>query len=755
MDMQVLRQRHQLKRVRGLIFAFTLTFTAYAVVVSPRAGEAKPAFSGLDVVILVDQSGSMWGKLPNDKWGHRIGQTKNIIYRLAEHVEESSFVHRVSVVDFGDAATPAFLSPLVLRYDPKDPGGALRGAKALVERYVTAKSLLNTNTPEAMEVGLKEFERMASEEPRDGRRRVMLIITDGRPDLPGRATLPNLQKQAEGSAEALKRAGAGIWVVGLNDASNYWNEGDGDFWERIVGTGHARLAETASTNISTLVQAIVNEWLEVGGTLVGREYECPPYLRRIIFNINFGLPRTPVTVTDPAGRDIPLSSGGSSSSPGTFARFIVDDPPPGTYKINQDPSRSYTNFVETFSPHIKRLSPAAATSIETEARLVFHATDAQGRPLEVLPAWPINSTVVATSPAGGDEEVRATFKGEGKFEAKWKPSALGIYRLRLKGLVTLKDGSTFDVFGSNAHAYGEELEVNNSRPYFLQMVSPDPTDALRVMPGQGESRIEFALLDAKKEQVADPASVVKDPSTWLTSQLIDKSGVSVAAPVPLRLTATGTFETAVPVSLDWKDGEGWWSPGELYLRIAAQPERMGGDNFLDSIMLPEAAESRRVGDDPLTVGAIDVLYSRWVLWGALLVLLLIVILAVLFLLRRVLPNLVMWWVDTSRRRLVQLNVYDGDTDPAGDSAKKYPAGHWREFNYDRQLSVSVNGEDLVATQFRVKRTLSPDDVRAEVEYSWQNDPQKKVYKSIVTKNRVERLRGLPSGSYLFRLDVKS
>lgn len=724
------------------------------MLVSPPVGGAKPDFTGLDVVILIDQSGSMWGKLPNDKWGHRIGQTKNIIYRLAEHVEDSSFVHRVSVVDFGDAAAPAFPDALVLRYDPKDPGGALRGAKALVERYITAKNLLNTNTPEAMEVGLKEFEKMAAAEPRDGRRRVMLIITDGRPDLPGRATLPDLQKRAAGNADALKRAGAGIWVVGLNDASNYWNEGDGDFWERAVGTGHARLAETASTNISTLVQEIVNEWLEVSGTPVGREYECPPYLRRIIFNINFGAPRTVVTVTDPAGNNIPLSSGGVSSSPGTFARFIADDPPPGTYKINQDPSRSYTNFVETFSPNIKRLAPASATSVETEARIVFHAADGKGTPLEVLPAWPINSTVVVTSPSGSAEEVPATFKGDGKFEAKWKPPALGTYRLRLKGLVTLKGGSTFDVFGSNAHAYEEQLEVNNSRPYFLQMVSPDLTGALRVMPGQGEGRVEFALLDSKKEKVADPGSVIKDPASWLTLQLVDKSGVSAAAPVPLRPTTTGTFETAVPVALDWKNGEGWWSPGQFNVRVAAQPDRLGTDQFLDSITLPAEAESQRVGDDTMTVGPINVLFSWWVLIGALVLALIILLLAVLFLLRRVLPNLIMWWVDTSRRRLVQLKVYDGDADPAGDSAKKYPAGRRRAFNYDRQLSVSVNGEDIVATQFRVTRVLTPDDVRAEIEYSWRNDPQKKVYKSIVTKNRAEKLRGLPGGGYLLRLDVK-
>lgn len=723
-------------------------------VAAPAPGGTKPAFTGLDVVILIDQSGSMWGRTPNDRWGHRIGQTKNIIYRLAEHVEETTFVHRVSVVDFGDEAKAAFPEPLVLRYNPEDPGGALRDARAIVERYVSEKALINTNTPQAMEVGLREFERMAGTEPREGRRRVMLLITDGHPDLPGRASLPDLQRQIEKDAAALGTEGVGIWVVGLNDASNYWNDGDGYFWERVAGTEHARLAETASTNISTVVQEIVNEWLEVGGSRVGREFECPPYLRRIVFNINFGVPRTAVSISDPDGREIPLSSGGSSSAPGTFARFVVDDPRPGTYKINQDSSRSYTNFVETFSPNIKRLSPASATSIESEARIAFQATDSAGRPIEPLPAWPIAAAVTISSPDGATQELPAEFKGEGKFEAKWKPPAVGIYQARLKGLVTLKDGSTFDVFGSDAHAYDERLEVNNSHPYYLRMISPDPAGTLRVAPWQKEAGTEFVLLNSKQERVADPSSVIRDPATWLSLQLIHKSGVPLAAPIPLRPNGAGTFEAAVPVSLNWKAGEGWWSPGQIYLRVLPQPGRMGEDQFLDSVALPVEAESKRVGDDPLTIGAIDVRYSLWVMLAAVAAALVVVALAALFLARRVLPNLALWWIDVSRRRLVQLKLYDGDTDPTGDGAKKYPAGRRRAFNYDREVSVSVNGQNYVATQFRIRRTLSPDDVRAEVEYVWQNDPQQKVYRSIVTKNRVERLKGLPGGGYLLRLEVK-
>jgi hypothetical protein len=318
-------------------------------------------------------------------------------------------------------------------------------------------------------------------------------------------------------------------------------------------------------------------------------------------------------------------------------------------------------------------------------------------------------------------------------------------------LVTLKSGSTFDVFGSNAHAYNESLEVNDSRPYRLQMTTPEAIGGVRLLPSQNTTSVEFALVDSKNELINKPESVVKDPATWLMLQHVDQSGVPLAAPVPLQVTPAGTFKADVPISVNWKAGEGWWNAGQIAIRVIPQPDRMPPKTFLDSIALPDEAESKRIGGDPMTVGPIDVRYSQWLLGAVVLLLALMLVAMVLFLVWGVVPGVLMWWID--RRRLVELKLYDGDLDPAGDSAQKYQAGRWDKFKYDRQISIPVNGENVVATTFRIKRVLSPDDIRAEVEYCWQNDPQKRTHKSIVTKGRAERLKGL-SGGYVLRLDAR-
>src|SRR6185436_13807250 len=129
------------------------------------AGKATGTdISGLDVIILIDQSGSMFGAGPrsigNDKYNHRIGQAKNIVYRLAEHVEGTTLVHRVSVIDFGSKAAVVFPSQLRLSFVPGDPGRAIREAKTLAERYLIPKNLGDTNTPEAVALGIQELEKM-------------------------------------------------------------------------------------------------------------------------------------------------------------------------------------------------------------------------------------------------------------------------------------------------------------------------------------------------------------------------------------------------------------------------------------------------------------------------------------------------------------------------------------------------------------------------------------------------------------------
>lgn len=190
-------------------------------------------------------------------------------------------------------------------------------------------------------------------------------------------------------------------------------------------------------------------------------------------------------------------------------------------------------------------------------------------------------------------------------------------------------------------------------------------------------------------------------------------------------------------------------PGVMNLRVVAQPKRLSSENYLDSIMLPEEIEDKRVGGDPLTVGPIGVRYS----WLIFIPVALILFGIPLLLLWRLLPNSLIWWADSRRRRTVELKIYDGNNDPNGDYAKRLPATSRQSFNYDRKLTIQVNGEDVLASKFRIKRDLAADVVTATLEYSWQNDADARTYTTMLIKGKAQRLKGLPSGDFLASLDI--
>ena len=724
------------------------------------SGGSSSNFAGLDVVILIDQSGSMWGlpvvhPEPNDKHGHRIGQTKNIIYRLAEHVENTPLVHRVSVIDFGDDASVAVSNHLI-SYNPSDPGAALRQTKSVIEHSVSPKAGKGweyTNTPAGMALAIKEYEKMAASGTRGGRQRVMLIITDGRANARN-STPAQMQTDVRANAAELEKNGVGIWVVGFNDKDNYWMEGDGAFWESVSGAGRARLADTASSDIFGIVQQIVDQWLNTKSkSVAGDEYYCPPYLGRIVFNVNFGTPRIPISINDPAGNLIPISAGGPGSLPGTTARFEVADPVPGVYKIDKDSSRSYHVAVEEYPSEIKRLVPSGAGSLDAETRVVFEVRDGKGVPLQILSQWPIAASIVATSPSEQVEEIPASFEGDGKFQAKWKPSELGDYRMKLKGIVTLRDGTPYDVFKADGNSYTGTLAVNRLIPYRLRLVDPDPEGSLRVMSADTSSDIKLSLVDSKDSEVKNLQGLVNDPTMWLSLQLVDKSGAPLSdPPIPLRYDGSGSFEAAVPVKIDWKRGEGWWMPGHMSLRVISQ-QPMLGDNFLDSIRLPQEIETKRAGGDPMTVGPIDIRFSVILIALAILALLALSAVLLWYIFMRLLPGLLIWRADSSRRRTVELKIYNGAEDPNADFAKRYPVGTWDRFKYDRKIRISVDNQEYVAKKFRVRRAPSQDQVMTQVKYCWQNQPDKE-YTVMLSKGRTERLRGLPGGEYLLALDSK-
>lgn len=681
--------------------------------------------TGVDLVILIDQSGSMWGHPdyapgPNDPHDHRIDAARATVIRLLEETDRSPHVHRISVVDFGDTAAVA-LSAVELRYDPADPGTLVREVESLVAKRIAGREWVNTNTPEAMSRAADELDAMAELEPRSGRRRIVLVITDGRANLPPNSH-SEMRRRVRRQAERLNDRGAELWAIGLNDADKFWLAGDGAFWEDVAGDPErVLLAKRAWPELRQVVDNMVDDWLGIRShDVIGNSFDLPPYVRRLEVRATFRSPGGTLRVRAPDGLELARTSGGA-----TYTRFGLDDPPAGTYTLVDRADASVA--FEMRPPRLERLRPAASADLEVENRVVFQAFRASDTPLEPISGWPIRARIEVVAEDGTAESLSAKYEGDGKFSATWRPSTPGSYRMRLEGLVDLADRTVYDVFEGAQDPSSQQIEVGNERPYLLRLDDPAP-GGLRLSPWQRSTALRLELVDGAGQRV-DIDSTVRDPDTWLVAEVIDASGVRLGGPSPLALDGD-RLVAQVPLDPDWAGSDGLFSLGELSLRLVPAAGRLPEGHVLRAIELPDSAEALRVRGDPMTVGPIPLRLSYWLVLLATLPLLVLLAGAGWFLGRRVLPNLLIARRDASRGKRVELKVFDVLSDSAGVGGKSFNVSGAAYFKLDGQVRPSVGTETKTAEYFRVTRLDVPGRPRARIEYRWQGE--KKTHKKYVT-----------------------
>ncbi|HEC84078.1 MAG: hypothetical protein DRR08_16160 [Candidatus Parabeggiatoa sp. nov. 2] len=726
---------------------------------------------GLDVVFLIDQSASMSGSqshpTPNDKHGHRISIVKNVVHRLAEQVENTSQVHRISVVEFGSKIQVP-ISNLELSYDPSaPPGTTARNAVREIQSSLKSKEMNNTNTPKGIKATLAEFRKLSAANTSGGKRqRQLLFITDGRPRVRGPAFsgplihINRLWRDIKNQAPDLKDKGITLWIVGLNDASNYWNGGDGVFWENMAGYDKARLANTSFPNIATLVQDIVGKWLNVNTVaLETDEYHSRPYLKQIVFSAHFNKPGAPLKIIDPNGLAIPVSAGTSQRE--MYARYVVDNPTLGTYLIKKTRGFIYKVFVEEKLPTLQFLRPLGTTNQNVETNIVFKVIQG-GRTLDVLPQWPIDAKVTITAPSGKVQTLPATFEGNGKYAAAWKPLEVGEHQFDFQGYITVntnKGAKQYKLVNDSVAHHAGRVEViaytpspnapstNTQMPntaLWLRLETPKPQEGLTISPMAEKATIKMSLYEGNNRVTALKDLVTK-PETWLRLEKMDKSGIPLLE-VPLKVE-NGYFVAQLPIQLNIGNGEGWWYPGQLHLHLVAQPNQLPEDRKLNGIWLPKAVEDKRLNANPMTVAFIEINLSSWLLFLIGVVPVLVLGVPILFTLLILVPKLNIRKED--KGRTVNLLIYDGMDDPGAVAAKKVPITGKTSLKYDGQIRVMTEGKAMVAEYFRVKRESNPTSPQVIVEYRWQGE--QKTHILMLSGRFCKNLEGLPSGNYLIAL----
>jgi len=375
-----------------------------------KAQSGDPVCTELEVVILVDQSGSMGGApidhpIPNDPHGLRFFAPLHVIRWMgADYLGASKLrlpsrpviTYRIAVVDFGDAAQLRLPWTTIAPASDQDWNNLERELAQKVGPF--EGNLGNTNIVAAFQMAKDLFSQRA--DVQDGcPRRAIFLLSDGMPYVPppegsvgfsAVRHMQNVQKLVQGP---LKNMNVEVWVTAINDSNdNYWPRMR-PYWEDILsesifGTEPHALKVNTEDEIGERFTKLLVELADRDVERVRIGPRCvAPYLQKIIFTFYKQDPeKEHLEIYDPVGRLTPARTDVKVEVKGydePIEYLIVDRPLPGKWDIKTTAPRADVIIEEVTTPAVGQMSLVSEQNNVQYTRngIFLRLTDSNNNPL--------------------------------------------------------------------------------------------------------------------------------------------------------------------------------------------------------------------------------------------------------------------------------------------------------------------------------------------------------------------------------------
>ncbi len=296
--------------VRCLVCSIAILFVHMsATTMFAAAGTSKP--SRLDVLFLIDQSGSMGGAdfgfkdgIANDPQGLRFAAPLAAIDILGG---DASTLHkdadyRLGVISFGGRVKDSQpveeyveTSIALLRLNPSGNGSPdqwrdlrtrLQGKYSKEAWKRESRNLGSTSFIEPMQRACREF--TGSPGTADGNR-VIIVITDGKPELPGGVALNQAEhfSQVKSAYKDCKTPRSKLFVIGLrtvSDNSGYW-DGQEQYWKEIAEESSQVELIRSNDQLVEKIGYILKEQIDWGELVTDTSFEIQPLQEQLIIRI--------------------------------------------------------------------------------------------------------------------------------------------------------------------------------------------------------------------------------------------------------------------------------------------------------------------------------------------------------------------------------------------------------------------------------------------------------------------------------------
>ncbi|MDR3666062.1 MAG: VWA domain-containing protein [Ignavibacteriaceae bacterium] len=498
--------------------------------------------TGLDIFLLIDQSGSMIGNNGTDQNGIRYDASRYLVQSLFVKKSDDEFPNRISIIHFGDNATSSGLLEVL-------PGNLNKIQDAIRSGHATQGA--NTNIIKALQAVKSDFERAPKYVNR--RERAIVIFTDGKPEKGNNESQALIQSYFKEIKDYVQTElkDFKLFIIGIdNPAANV------KFSQTIIDWKEFLVPENISSirnldELYTKFNESVEKILELKSSQVlvkdSGEFIVNPYVDELEFHV-FARHPLQLSIYDPQKRLIKIDSTLLNN-----AGYIIQkekSPAPGTWTYNLkrqqgdlEPIRIVRNEIP-FRLELLKPEPIFNSigqryfPLGKKIRLKARFTKENQQEIVELKEYPLSFSARITSSdnPGFDKQIR--FLKENKAGLNYYADETfafdkeGTYNIRL----TVKGGTAVEFVNT------EPIEVLKI-PYF-EIEEPLPLAVLNInepIKLKGSFKIGDQSIDPGKYFIDNPSNIVlsqvvlspdsiKSAAIWLEQSKTDKSVISGILP---------------------------------------------------------------------------------------------------------------------------------------------------------------------------------------------------------------------------------
>ena len=442
------------------------------------------AYGGIDVLFLVDQSGSMGGaefgspgSEATDPLGLRFEAVQYALTTLSEYrrLFPTDTTFRMAVVSFGDEAEVALpWTTIESGADWQAQQDAL--LEQLSEGQFGERNLGNTNFIGAFEQADQLFDELPA--PDDGNRSLksVIVLTDGAPCAPAlfddpSCSTPSDQNQhmlllADLAEQAFPAPDFRVYTIAIDDNNAYWDRFQ-TYWQTIVGTsGTAERVENSTAvgraflEIMLDLVAVVRGSESDDGDRVGEVVEfdgsnrtsvdIPPYYQSLRVTVFKALPESGLVLTTPDGTVLTegfpsVTLSGVSSA---IEVWTVSDPLPGTWQLSTPQDASLVDvYLDLIRVDYDVSVDAQSLTRYVPVDMTLSLLDSNGDPLPTYddPRFALEVQATLQTPSGSERAVPFSSGASGRYTAQIVPEQSGDYTLSLMAATDDLDGNRLEI----------------------------------------------------------------------------------------------------------------------------------------------------------------------------------------------------------------------------------------------------------------------------------------------------------------------